>query len=80
MATRVQPDLAARVRGLIESGKARELRLSAKLTLMDAGAACGGVYPSAVLLWESGKRMPRGRNIRAYARFLDQLGRSGASR
>jgi transcriptional regulator with XRE-family HTH domain len=74
MATRVQPDLAARVRGLIESGEARARRERAGLTLRDAAAACGDVYPSAVLLWESGRRFPRARNIRAYARFLDKLG------
>lgn len=73
MATTMTPAAtAAMVRALIDSGKARELRISAGYTLDGAGRACGGVHPSAVLHWERG-RLPRGRNLAAYARFLRKL-------
>ena len=72
MTTTTPPDLAARVRSLIDSGEARELRVRADLTLADAGEACGGVHAASVLRWEQGL-MPRGRNLSAYARFLVQL-------
>lgn len=73
------PDAADHVRSLIVSGKARELRTRAGLTLADAAMACGGVHPASVLRWEQG-RMPCGRNAAAYAGFLLQLaGREAVS-
>lgn len=65
-------DLAAQVRALTETGQARELRERAGLTLTDAARACGGVHASSVMHWERGI-LPRGRNLRAYARFLRKL-------
>jgi hypothetical protein len=74
MTTATTPaDLAAQVRALTDTGQARELRERAALTLMDAAKACGGVHPSAVMRWEQGSIAPRGRNLRAYARFLRRL-------
>lgn len=70
--TKTPADIAAEVRALVESGRARELRIEAGYTLEASGRACGGVHPSAVLRWERG-RPPRGRNLRAYARFLRRL-------
>jgi transcriptional regulator with XRE-family HTH domain len=73
MTTATTPaDLAAQVRALTDTGRARELREGAALTLMDAAKACGGVHPSNVSRWERGL-IPRGRNLRAYARFLNRL-------
>jgi hypothetical protein len=70
--TRTPADTATEVRALIESGRARELRITAGHTLATAAAACGGVHPSTVHGWENGNP-PRGRNIAAYARFLRKL-------
>jgi len=79
MSTTTLPDLADPVRSLIESGKARELRTRAGLTLADAAQACGDVHPASILRWEQG-RVPRGRNLAAYSRFLLQLaGREAVS-
>jgi transcriptional regulator with XRE-family HTH domain len=72
MAIRTAVDVAAQVQRLIGTGEARSLRQRAGITLQDAAAQCGGVHPSAVLRWEQG-RPPRGRNLHAYARFLDRL-------
>ncbi len=65
-------DLAAQVRAMISTGQARELRIRAGYALTDAARACGGVHASAVMRWERG-RLPQGRNLRAYARFLNKL-------
>jgi hypothetical protein len=74
MTTATTPaDLAAHVRALTDSGQARELRERAGLTLADAAWECGGVHASSVMHWERGVILPRGRNLRAYARFLQQL-------
>lgn len=75
---RTPADLAAEVRTLIDTGQARELRIRAEFTLTDAARACGDVHPSAVLRWEQG-RIPRGRNLKAYARFLSRLSREAVT-
>jgi hypothetical protein len=59
------------VREWITNGKARELRIDNGLSLAVAAQDCE-VVPAAVLHWERG-RMPRGRNIAAYYRFLNRL-------
>ena len=63
--------LSLRLRKLISSGRARELRTTAGDTLAAAGRIVE-VDPAAVLHWERG-RMPRGRNVRAYYRYLARL-------
>lgn len=60
-----------KLRELIESGEARQLRTAAGETFAAAGRAIE-VDPAAVLHWERG-RMPRGRNVRAYYRYLMRL-------
>lgn len=56
----------------ITSGRARELRLGAGLSLAAVAADCE-VAPAAVLRWERGERTPRGRNVGVYFRFLSRL-------
>lgn len=58
---------------LIATGRARELRELAGLTLVAAAKKCGGVHPAAVLRWERSDRRPMGRNVGAYLRFLRRL-------
>jgi transcriptional regulator with XRE-family HTH domain len=62
-----------RVRDLVASGQAREIRVAARLSQSEIAEACG-VVPSAVSRWEAGERLPRGRAAHAYARLLDSLG------
>ena len=73
MAATTTLDTLARVRRLVETGAARRLREQAGLTMQDAARRCGDVYPSAIMHWERGTRVPRGRNLRAYGRLLAQL-------
>lgn len=73
MAATTALDALARVRRLVEAGEARRLREQAGLTMQDAARRCGDVYPSAIMHWERGTRVPRGRNLRAYSRLLAQL-------
>jgi DNA-binding transcriptional regulator YiaG len=65
-------DRAAEVRRWITTGQARELRLAAGLSQALVAQDCE-VTPSAVHRWEMGGRMPRGRNVVAYHRFLAKL-------
>jgi DNA-binding transcriptional regulator YiaG len=60
------------LRGLIESGRAQELRVGAGLSAT-ALALDLGVNPSQVLRWEQRKRFPNGANARKYARTLRRL-------
>jgi DNA-binding transcriptional regulator YiaG len=60
------------LRGLIESGRAQELREDAGLSAT-AMARDLDVNPSQVLRWEQGKRFPNGPNARKYARTLRRL-------
>jgi helix-turn-helix protein len=61
-----------RVREWIESGKARDLRVSAALSLAAAGRDVE-VGPDTILRWERGDHVPRGRNVMAYYTFLHRL-------
>jgi DNA-binding transcriptional regulator YiaG len=58
--------------GLLESGRARQLREGARLTTV-AMARQLDVSPSAVTKWELGMRLPKGANARKYARLLSRL-------
>jgi transcriptional regulator with XRE-family HTH domain len=60
------------LRGLIESGRAQELREGAGLSAT-ALALDMGVNPSQVLRWEQRKRFPNGANARKYAKALRRL-------
>jgi DNA-binding XRE family transcriptional regulator len=63
---------SSQLRQLIDSGRAKELRITAGDTLAVAGRAVE-VDPAAVFRWERGERKPRGRNVRAYHRYLMRL-------
>lgn len=62
----------AELHSLIDSGRARDLRLTAGYTLDAAGRECQ-VTPGAILRWERGERRPQGRNVAAYHRWLQRL-------
>jgi DNA-binding transcriptional regulator YiaG len=81
MASSISPGLRgleqlARVRELAASGRARELRLAARLSQTEIADACG-VAPSLVSRWESGRRRPRGRAAHIYVAILDAAEREG---
>lgn len=63
---------AMQVREWIETGQARQLREAAGLSQALAAQDCE-VTQGAIVRWEKGKRMPRGRNVLAYHRFLFRL-------
>lgn len=60
----------------IESGHARELRISSGLSQSELARSCE-VTPGAVLRWERNERRPRGRNATAYHRVLSGLATIG---
>jgi DNA-binding transcriptional regulator YiaG len=62
----------AKVRQLITTGEARELRIAGGLSLSEAGAPVP-VDGSTVWRWENGVRMPRGENALRYLRVLEML-------
>jgi transcriptional regulator with XRE-family HTH domain len=66
----------ARVRELIRSGKARRIRLDARLSLTEVAAALG-VSGAAVARWESLERLPRRDVALRYMDLLDQLSHRG---
>lgn len=61
-----------RVRELVTTGKARDLRLAAHLSLSEASAIVL-VAPTTIFRWERGERMPRGKAALRYLQFLDRL-------
>ena len=64
----------ARVRAMVRSGEARELRLRNGLSLATVAREIG-VHPTAVFRWEQGACLPRGPHALRYARLLDNLKR-----
>lgn len=60
------------LREWIDTGRARELRVNAGLSLDDLARDCQ-VTASCVMRWERGQRQPRGRNRGAYHRCLKRL-------
>ncbi|WP_410662127.1 helix-turn-helix domain-containing protein [Amycolatopsis sp. lyj-84] len=65
-------DRVAQLHEWIGTGQARQLRVAAGLSQAAAGHDCE-VAASTVHRWEVGNRLPRGRNIVAYHRFLSRL-------
>jgi DNA-binding transcriptional regulator YiaG len=65
-------DRAMQLREWIETGRARQLREAAGVSQAVAAQDCE-VTQGAVVRWEKGTRMPRGRNIIAYHQFLIRL-------
>jgi DNA-binding transcriptional regulator YiaG len=73
--TRVEVDQVtklARVRSLAESGAARHIRRSARISLPEAAGAIG-VAISTLHRWEVGERKPTGPRALKYDDFLDAL-------
>ena len=65
----------SRLRLLTENGRARELRLAARLSLLEMAAACG-VSHVCVSRWERDERRPRGAPALRYAALLDALAKA----
>lgn len=63
---------AVELRTWIATGQARCLRIAAGLSQAQVAHDCE-VSASAVHRWERGNRLPRGRNVLAYHRFLARL-------
>lgn len=63
---------SAELRERIRTGRARQLRVVAGLSQALVAQDCE-VTVSTVHRWETGDRLPRGRNILAYHSFLDRL-------
>ena len=64
-------DLAS-LRGLIESGRARQLRENAGISESNMARELE-VTQAALSRWETGQRTPQGANARRYARALRRL-------
>lgn len=68
------------VRELAKSGRARELRRRARLSLAEVGAVTG-VDQASVWRWETGRRTPQGAPALRYEtllRSLEETWRAGA--
>jgi transcriptional regulator with XRE-family HTH domain len=63
---------AALIRRLCESGWAGQVRLRAGVSCARVAADCG-VSPSAVFLWERGRRFPSARHVDMYAVALAEM-------
>lgn len=70
--------LLAEARDLARSGRGAAIRVGAGLSQVELGAACG-VSGSAVSLWESGERRPRGKAAVRYANLLKLLAENNRS-
>lgn len=64
----------ARVRRLLDTGAARELRIRAGLSLAAVGADVGAAA-STIFCWENGQHAPHGDLAVRYLRFLERLER-----
>jgi transcriptional regulator with XRE-family HTH domain len=62
----------------VNTGGARQLRIEAGHTLRDVGDSLD-VDPACVSRWERGERVPRGRNVVAYDRYLQRLAKTVAA-
>lgn len=72
MATLSRADLRNGVRHLVQSGEAQRRR---EATGPRGEAARRlDIDPITLYRWETGRREPQGRNLNAYARFLERLG------
>lgn len=66
------------VRALTTSGKARDIREAAHLTLAEIGRSVG-VHYSTVARWEAGERLPRGDAALRYVSLLERLAKAASS-
>jgi len=78
-AQRVPVDDLARVRDLTLSGRAREIRETARVSKGELARWVGCSQP-AITRWESGERKPTGRLAVAYLKALERLQLEGAGR
>ena len=62
----------ARLRDMTTSGKARRIRLAARLSLHEMARAIGSSH-AAVQRWETNERRPRGELALRYLALLDAL-------
>jgi len=62
----------ARLRSDVASGRAREVRLRARLSQNEVAEVVGVAQPT-VAGWESGRKMPRGEHAARYADLLARL-------
>jgi DNA-binding transcriptional regulator YiaG len=69
---RPDPVKLATVRAMAASGRARNIRQAARLSLAEIGAACG-VDQASIWRWEMGRRSPRGEAALRYAGVLEAL-------
>ncbi len=69
----------SQLRHLTESGRARQIRLEARLSLPEVGRACGLSHVS-ISRWERALRRPRGAGALRYAAFLEALNAAVRSR
>jgi len=60
------------MRQMVRSGRARNIRVAARLTLAEVAQEVG-VHPSTVHYWEVHGRIPRGEPATRYARLLADL-------
>jgi transcriptional regulator with XRE-family HTH domain len=67
----------ARCRELSASGRAREIRAAARLSLAEVAAACG-IDEGTLSRWERGQRRPRSPVALRYLAVLDALDREMA--
>lgn len=65
-------DRSAELREWVTTGYARDLRVAAGLSQALVAQDCE-VTASTVHRWETGSRLPRGRNIAVYHSFLARL-------
>lgn len=61
-----------RVRRLLRTGQARQIREEAGLSQVEAARSIS-VDPSALCRWEAGQRVPRAKYALAYAELLREL-------
>lgn len=67
-----RPVALAKMRGMVRTGEARELRIGSGLSLREVADDIG-VNPTSVYHWEQGVCLPRGPHALKYARLLDAL-------
>jgi DNA-binding transcriptional regulator YiaG len=60
------------LRALTTSGKARDIRVAARLTQGEVARSVG-VHYSAISRWESGEHLPTGESALRYAALLERL-------
>jgi DNA-binding transcriptional regulator YiaG len=75
MGAKIDAIAVAYARELVRSGRAREIRLAADLSLADVAEHLETTAPS-VFRWENGARVPR-RLAVAYAELLNELTAGG---